>query len=163
MPRCAGIPYAEMAMRKASPGGEAGSPQGLTDEVEAIDYHHRLVRHCSLRPHPVRLEPDHRSRGMTATGSHIDFGFAARSTTLQGKALAGATSSAPAAPHPSALTGSHLPPGEGIFFATPGACVHIQQKTIGVPISRRTDGFYCFFLFFTAARSPQRRACTGGR
>ena len=32
---------------------------------------------------------------------------------LQGKALAGATSSAPAAPHPSALTGSHLPPGEG--------------------------------------------------
>ena len=25
---------------------------------------------------------------MTATGSHIDFGFAARSTTLQGKALA---------------------------------------------------------------------------
>ena len=24
---------------KASPGGEAGSPQGLTDEVEAGDYH----------------------------------------------------------------------------------------------------------------------------
>ena len=58
---------------KASPGGEAGSPLGLTDEVEATDYHHRLVQNCNLRPHPVRLEPDHRSRGMTATGSHIDF------------------------------------------------------------------------------------------
>ena len=73
--------------RKASPGGEAGSPQGLTDEVEAKNYHHKLVRRCYLLPHPVRLEPDHRSRGMTATGSHIDFGFAARSTTLQGKAF----------------------------------------------------------------------------
>ena len=29
---------------------------------------------------------------MTATGSHIDFGFAARSTTLQGKPLRIATS-----------------------------------------------------------------------
>ena len=37
----------------------AVSPQGLTDEVEAGDSHHRLVLHCSLRPHPVRLEPDH--------------------------------------------------------------------------------------------------------
>ena len=44
---------------KASPGGEAGSPLGLTDEVEATDYHHRLVQNCNLRPHPVRLEPDH--------------------------------------------------------------------------------------------------------
>ena len=50
---------------------------------------------------------------MTATGSHIDFGFAVRSTTLQGKALAGASLVAPTTPHPSALTGSHLPPGEG--------------------------------------------------
>ena len=29
------IPYAETGVAKASPGGEAGSPQGLTDEVEA--------------------------------------------------------------------------------------------------------------------------------
>ena len=72
---------------EASPGGEAGSPQGLTDEVEAINFYHGSVRRCDLRPHPVRLEPDHHSRGMTATGSHIDFGFAARSTTLQGKAF----------------------------------------------------------------------------
>ena len=161
MPRCAGIPYAETAMRKASPGGEAGATSVATDEVEAIDYHHRLVRHCSLRPHPVRLEPDHRSRGMTATGSHIDFGFAARSTTLQGKALAGATSSAPAAPHPSALTGSHLPPGEGIFSPRRGLAYISNKKTIGMPDSRRTDGFLYFSL--TAARSPRRRACTGGR
>ena len=76
-----------MLWAKASPGGEAGSPQGLTDEVEVTNHNHELVRRCYLRPHPVRLEPDHHSRGMTATGSHIDFGFAARSTTLQGKAF----------------------------------------------------------------------------
>ena len=95
---------------KASPGGEAGSPLGLTDEVEAINFRHGLVQTCNLRPHPVRLEPDHRSRGMTATGSHIDFGFAARSTTLQGKALVGATLAAPTAPHPATQKGGHLPP-----------------------------------------------------
>ena len=39
------------------------------------------------RPSSGPALPDHRSRGMTATGSHIDFGFAARSTTLQGKAF----------------------------------------------------------------------------
>ena len=48
-----------MLWAKASPGGEAGSPQGLTDEVEATNDRHKLVRHCYLRPHPVRLEPDH--------------------------------------------------------------------------------------------------------
>ena len=111
------ILYAGMARRKASPGGEAGSPQGLTDEVEAVDYHHGLVRHCSLQPHPVRLEPDHRSRGITATGSHIDFGFAARSTSLQGKALAGATLIAPTAPHPAAL---RPPSPRGRRFLCPG-------------------------------------------
>ena len=38
------LPYAETGGgRKASPGGEAGSPQGLTDEVEATDDHHALV------------------------------------------------------------------------------------------------------------------------
>ena len=36
-------------------------------------------------PHPAALRP--LSSDMTATGSHIDFGFAARSTTLQGKAF----------------------------------------------------------------------------
>ena len=81
------IPCAKPARRKASPGGEAGSPLGLTDEVEAKNYRQRKVQRCYLRPHPVRLKPDHHSRGMTATGSHIDFGFAARSTTLQGKAF----------------------------------------------------------------------------
>ena len=109
-----------MLWAKASPGGEAGSPQGLTDEVEVTNHNHELVRRCYLRPHPVRLEPDHHSRGMTATGSHIDFGFAARSTTLQGKAFFASPGSAyeirahrgmpphlhsktvvPTAPHPS--------------------------------------------------------------
>ena len=28
---------------KASPGGEAGSPLGLTDEVETVDYHYSLL------------------------------------------------------------------------------------------------------------------------
>ena len=48
------IPYAEMARRKASPGGEAGATSVATDEVEAIDYRHKLVRRCYLRPHPSR-------------------------------------------------------------------------------------------------------------
>ena len=39
---------------KASPGGEAGSPLGLTDEVEATNHCHRLVQNCNLRPHPSR-------------------------------------------------------------------------------------------------------------
>ena len=52
------ISYAGMARRKASPGGEAGSPQGLTDEVEAIDYHHESVQTCYLRPHPSRFWRD---------------------------------------------------------------------------------------------------------
>ena len=81
------ILYAGMAKRKASPGGEAGATLVATDEVEATNHRHEIARHCYPRPHPVRLRPDHHSRGMTATGSHIDFGFAARSTTLQGKAF----------------------------------------------------------------------------
>ena len=32
----------------------AGATSVATDEVEAIDYHHRLVRRCYLRPHPSR-------------------------------------------------------------------------------------------------------------
>ena len=87
MPRPLKFHTQKPARRKASPGGEAGSPLGLTDEVEAKNYRHEMVQRCYLRPHPVRLKPDHHSRGMTATGSHIDFGFAARSTTLQGKAF----------------------------------------------------------------------------
>ena len=53
------ISYAEMAKRKASPGGEAGATSVATDEVEAKNYHHGMVRRGYLRPHPVRLEPDH--------------------------------------------------------------------------------------------------------
>ena len=85
MPRCAEFYTQKPARRKASPGGEAGSSQELTDEVEAIVHHHESVQNCYLRPHPVRLEPDHRISGMTATGSHIDFGFAARGTTPRGR------------------------------------------------------------------------------
>ncbi len=162
------VSYAEPARRKASPGGEAGSPQGLTDEVEAVDYHHGLVRHCYLRPHPVRLGPDHHSRGMTATGSHIDFGFAARSTTLQGKALAGATLIAPTAPHPSLLRKATFPQGKAFFcpgglfrrflplnirYLAGGACrrpyihqQHFRKKLplAGEPFSSSRFGFYSF-------------------
>ena len=87
MPRCAEFHTQKLAGQKASPGGEAVATSVATDEVEAKNYRHESVQTCYLRPHPVRLEPDHHSRGMTATGSHIDFGFAARSTTLQGKAF----------------------------------------------------------------------------
>ena len=117
MPRCAEFHTQKPAGQKASPGGEAGATSVATDEVEAVDYHHRLVRRCYLRPHPVRLGPDHHSRGMTATGSHIDFGFAARSTTLQGKALDGASSKVPTAPHPAAL---RPPSPRGRRFLGPG-------------------------------------------
>ena len=100
MPRCAEFYTQKPARRKASPGGEAGSPQELTDEVEAIVPHHESVQNCYLRPHPSRFWRDtfpsrgrlwsvqtgnpYRpssvcpygqplSRGMTATGSHIHF------------------------------------------------------------------------------------------
>ena len=100
MPRCAEFYTQKPARRKASPGGEAGSPQGLTDEVEAIVHHHESVQNCYPRPHPSRFRRDtfspgrrlwsvqtgnpYRpssvcpygqplSRGMTATGSHIHF------------------------------------------------------------------------------------------
>ena len=46
--------FALPAGRKASPGGEAGATSVATDEVEATDYRHKLVRRCYLRPHPVR-------------------------------------------------------------------------------------------------------------
>ena len=78
-----------------------------------------MVQRCYLRPHPVRLKPDHHSRGMTATGSHIDFGFTVRSTTLQGKDLAGATLIAPTAPHPSLLRKATFPQGKA--FLCPGS------------------------------------------
>ena len=126
-----------MAKRKASPGGEAGATLVATDEVEATNHRHEIARRCYPRPHPVRLRPDHRSSGMTATGSHIDFGFAARSTTLQGKAFlcpgrfyvnfycsniatwrAGHAAAPthnnllPTAPHPATRKGGHLLPKE---------------------------------------------------
>ena len=44
---------------KASPGGEAGATLVATDEVEAKNLRYKLVQNCYLRPHPVRLEPDH--------------------------------------------------------------------------------------------------------
>ena len=44
---------------KASPGGKAGATLVATDEVEAKNLRYKLVQNCYLRPHPVRLEPDH--------------------------------------------------------------------------------------------------------
>ena len=67
---------------------------------------------------------------MTATGSHIDFGFAARSTTLQGKALAGAMLVAPTAPHPATHKGGHLPPGEGYFSVLANFCADFDYSVI---------------------------------
>ncbi len=56
MPRPLKFHTQKPARRKASPGGEAGSPLGLTDEVEAKNYHHKLVQTCYLRPHSSRAE-----------------------------------------------------------------------------------------------------------
>ena len=63
MPRCAEFYTQKPARRKASPGGEAGSPQELTDEVEAIVHHHESVQNCYLRPHPSRFWRDTFSPG----------------------------------------------------------------------------------------------------
>ena len=52
---------------------------------------------------------------MTATGSHIDFRFAAQSTTLQGKALVCATLIAPTTPHPSLLRKATFPQGKALL------------------------------------------------
>ena len=123
-----------MLWAKASPGGEAGSPQGLTDEVEVTNHNHELVRRCYLRPHPVRLEPDHHSRGMTATGSHIDSyslrgappsrGRLSLRRVLRieferaGHAVA-PTRKNDTASRPSSVTplACHLPPGEGFSLS----------------------------------------------
>ena len=64
-----------------------GPAQAGPDEVEGSNFVPTYGDHRSLRPHQSQLTLRQRSSGMTATGSHIDFGFAARSTTLQGKAL----------------------------------------------------------------------------
>ena len=66
MPRCAEFYTQKPARRKASPGGEAGSPQGLTDEVEAIVHHHESVQNCYLRPHPSRFWRDTFPQGKAA-------------------------------------------------------------------------------------------------
>ena len=50
------LPYAGMARRKASPGGEAGATFVATDEVEAKNYRHKLVENCYPRPHPSRAK-----------------------------------------------------------------------------------------------------------
>ena len=135
------ISYAGMARRKASPGGEAGSPQGLTDEVEADDYHHRLVQNCSLRPHPVRLGPDHRSRGMTATGSHID------SYSLRG-----------------------APPSRGRLFLCPGRLLrrflllkhcYLAHRGMPTPLPCHA-GRFCPFAP-QHSKSPGAVRCSGGR
>ena len=57
-PRCAEFHTQKWRGAKASPGGEAGATLVATDEVEAINYHHRLVRRCYLRPHPSRRRRD---------------------------------------------------------------------------------------------------------
>ena len=54
-----GLWCAPPARRKASPGGESGATSVATDEVEAKNYRHKSVQRCYLRPHPVRLWPDH--------------------------------------------------------------------------------------------------------
>ena len=46
MPRPLKFHTQKPARRKASPGGEAGATSVATDEVEAIDYHRRMVLRC---------------------------------------------------------------------------------------------------------------------
>ena len=140
------VSYAE-PVRRNPPGGKQETVQTISATV----------------PHPVRLGPDHHSRGMTATGSHIDFGFTARSTTLQGKALAGATLIAPTAPHPSLLRKATFPQGKallcpgGLFrrflplnirYLAGGACLARQVRTV---TACHSDIYYSF--------TPMSRIC----
>ena len=59
--------------------------QAGPDEVEGSNFVPTYGDNRSLRPHQSQLTLRQRSSGMTATGSHKDFEFAARSTTLQGE------------------------------------------------------------------------------
>ena len=72
-------------VKKPSPGGEGGMAQAGPDEVEGSIFVPTYGDNRSLRPHQSQRKLHQRSSGMTATGSHKDFGFAARSTTLQGE------------------------------------------------------------------------------
>ena len=143
MPRCAEFHTQKWRGAKASPGGEAGATLVATDEVEATNHRHEIARRCYPRPHPVRLRPDHRSSGMTATGSHIDFGFAARSTTLQGKALVCASPKAPTAPHPSRLWRATFPQGKA--FLCPSGLLHrICRSGIATRRAGHAPPLQCF-------------------
>ena len=149
------------ARRKASPGGEAGATSVATDEVEANDYHHGMVRRCYLRPHPVRQKPDHRSRGMTATGSHIDFGFAARGTTPRGRLF-----SVPAgfcvdfyrsnipgwrARHARPYNASPLQCPAGRYLKRPHSRYHKHPPAGGIPLTG--GSFYCILSHLCRFRS----------
>ena len=93
MPRCAEFYTQKPARRKASPGGEAGSSQELTDEVEAIVHHHESVQNCYLRPHPSRFWRDTFSPGRRLWSVQTGNPYRPSSVTGQGPC--------------------HLPPGEG--------------------------------------------------
>ena len=128
------VSYAE-PVRRNPPGGKQETVQTISATV----------------PHPVRLGPDHHSRGMTATGSHIDFEFAARSTTLQGKPLLRVGNCLLLHTPPVMLcsvtdrsgmtaTGSHVhfhslrgaqPPGKGYFSVPAGFCADLFRSIIG--------------------------------
>ena len=81
---------------------------------------------------------------LCSVSPYVDFYRAVIASKRAGRAAAPTrkidTASRPSSGHFVAT----FPQGKAFFFATPGACVHIQQKTIGVPISRRTDGFLYF-------------------
>ena len=73
------------APSKAFPWRGRCHAKSVTDEVEGSSV---VLSHGDdwwLRPHQSQRKLRQRSRGMTATGSHKDFEFAARSTTLQGE------------------------------------------------------------------------------
>ena len=59
MPRCAEFHTQKWRGAKASPGGEAGATLVATDEVETKNCHREMIQNRDLRPHPVRLRPDH--------------------------------------------------------------------------------------------------------
>ena len=90
----------------------AGATSVATDEVEAINYHHRLVRRCYLRPHPSRAvaRDTFPSRGRLSPHYFCVWksaGGACRRPYTQNLL--------PTAPHPSLLRKATFPQGKAIF------------------------------------------------
>ena len=138
-----------------------------------------LVRNCKFLPPLIRSLRDHRSRGMTATGSHIN-SYSLRGAQPPGEGFFSIPSVPapiyhalalrpggrgvspplhletilPTAPHPSWLTPCHLPPGEGSPQKNrhpyhPGEGYFSPRRRFSPRICRK-DRFWAVLAFYTS-------------